>query len=161
MLYLGNRRRATLEQLLNDSTIADKSIFLNNTTRWFGPRRWSAPELTPGSWSAAPKKGLAMTTGNGRFVLNRVEAKAAWPKRRLTSSPLGPCLAITDCLNYGVNDPEIFKELHQSVYPLKPAGSLTPGVSGTFPCTTKIAARPIPHLRWSGWSADQDLRTPG
>lgn len=152
---------ATLEQLLQQSTIADKSIFFEQ----YDSMVRTSTVVGPGSDAGVlrvrgTKKGLAMTTdGNGRFVyLNpEVGGKMALAEAAANIVATGALpLAITDCLNYGdPNDPEIFWELHQSVSGMAEAcGSLTPrSFPGTFPCTTKITARPFTPPQWSGWSA--------
>ena len=112
---------ATLEQLLQQSTIADKSIFFEQ----YDSMVRTSTVVGPGSDAGVlrvrgTKKGLAMTTdGNGRFVyLNpEVGGKMALAEAAANIVATGALpLAITDCLNYGdPNDPEIFWELHQSV----------------------------------------------
>lgn len=129
---------ATLEQLLQQSTIADKSIFFEQYDSMV------RTSTVVGPWSDAgvlrvrgTKKGLAMTTdGNGRFVyLNpEVGGKMALAEAAANIVATGALpLAITDCLNYGdPNDPEIFWELHQSVSGMAEACRVfdTPVISG-------------------------------
>lgn len=129
---------ATLEQLLQQSTIADKSIFFEQhdsmvrTSTVVGPGSDAGVLRVRGT-----KKGLAMTTdGNGRFVyLNpEVGGKMALAEAAANIVATGALpLAITDCLNYGdPNDPEIFWELHQSVSGMAEACRVfdTPVISG-------------------------------
>ncbi|MGY0336562.1 phosphoribosylformylglycinamidine synthase subunit PurL [Limosilactobacillus fermentum] len=129
---------ATLEQLLQQSTIADKSIFFEQ----YDSMVRTSTVVGPGSDSGVlrvrgTKKGLAMTTdGNGRFVyLNpEVGGKMALAEAAANIVATGALpLAITDCLNYGdPNDPEIFWELHQSVSGMAEACRVfdTPVISG-------------------------------
>ncbi len=129
---------ATLEQLLQQSTIADKSIFFEQ----YDSMVRTSTVVGPGSDAGVlrvrgTKKGLAMTTdGNGRFVyLNpEVGGKMALVEAAANIVATGALpLAITDCLNYGdPNDPEIFWELHQSVSGMAEACRVfdTPVISG-------------------------------
>ncbi|MEK1294880.1 phosphoribosylformylglycinamidine synthase subunit PurL [Limosilactobacillus fermentum] len=129
---------ATLEQLLQQSTIADKSIFFEQ----YDSMVRTSTVVGPGSDAGVlrvrgTKKGLAMTTdGNGRFVyLNpEVGGKMALAEAAANIVATGALpLAITDCLNYGdPNDPEIFWELHQSVSGMAEACRVfdTPVISG-------------------------------
>lgn len=129
---------ATLEQLLQQSTIADKSIFFEQ----YDSMVRTSTVVGPGSDAGVlrvrgTKKGLAMTTdGNGRFVyLNpEVGGKMALAEAAANIVATGALpLAITDCLNYGdPNDPEIFWELHQSVFGMAEACRVfdTPVISG-------------------------------
>lgn len=129
---------ATLEQLLQQSTIADKSIFFEQ----YDSMVRTSTVVGPGSDAGVlrvrgTKKGLAMTTdGNGRFVyLNpEVGGKMALTEAAANIVATGALpLAITDCLNYGdPNDPEIFWELHQSVAGMAEACRVfdTPVISG-------------------------------
>ncbi|MEN2318025.1 phosphoribosylformylglycinamidine synthase subunit PurL [Limosilactobacillus fermentum] len=129
---------ATLEQLLQQSTIADKSIFFEQ----YDSMVRTSTVVGPGSDAGVlrvrgTKKGLAMTTdGNGRFVyLNpEVGGKMALAEAAANIVATGALpLAITDCLNYGdPNDPEIFWELHQSVSGIAEACRVfdTPVISG-------------------------------
>ena len=129
---------ATLEQLLQQSTIADKSIFFEQ----YDSMVRTSTVVGPGSDAGVlrvrgTKKGLAMTTdGNGRFVyLNpEVGGKMALAEAVANIVATGALpLAITDCLNYGdPNDPEIFWELHQSVSGMAEACRVfdTPVISG-------------------------------
>lgn len=129
---------ATLEQLLQQSTIADKSIFFEQ----YDSMVRTSTVVGPGSDAGVlrvrgTKKGLAMTTdGNGRFVyLNpEVGGKMALTEAAANIVATGALpLAITDCLNYGdPNDPEIFWELHQSVSGMAEACRVfdTPVISG-------------------------------
>lgn len=129
---------ATLEQLLQQSTIADKSIFFEQ----YDSMVRTSTVVGPGSDAGVlrvrgTKKGLAMTTdGNGRFVyLNpEVGGKMALAEAAANIVATGALpLAITDCLNYGdPNDPEIFWELHQSVSGMAEACRAfdTPVISG-------------------------------
>lgn len=129
---------ATLEQLLQQSTIADKSIFFEQ----YDSMVRTSTVVGPGSDAGVlrvrgTKKGLAMTTdGNGRFVyLNpEVGGKMALAEAAANIVAAGALpLAITDCLNYGdPNDPEIFWELHQSVSGIAEACRVfdTPVISG-------------------------------
>ncbi|WLW44630.1 phosphoribosylformylglycinamidine synthase subunit PurL [Limosilactobacillus fermentum] len=129
---------ATLEQLLQQSTIADKSIFFEQ----YDSMVRTSTVVGPGSDAGVlrvrgTKKGLAMTTdGNGRFVyLNpKVGGKMALAEAAANIVATGALpLAITDCLNYGdPNDPEIFWELHQSVSGIAEACRVfdTPVISG-------------------------------
>lgn len=129
---------ATLEQLLQQSTIADKSIFFEQ----YDSMVRTSTVVGPGSDAGVlrvrgTKKGLAMTTdGNGRFVyLNpEVGCKMALAEAAANIVATGALpLAITDCLNYGdPNDPEIFWELHQSVSGMAEACRVfdTPVISG-------------------------------
>lgn len=129
---------ATLEQLLQQSTIADKSIFFEQ----YDSMVRTSTVVGPGSDAGVlrvrgTKKGLAMTTdGNGRFVyLNpEVGGKMALAEAATNIVATGALpLAITDCLNYGdPNDPEIFWELHQSVSGMAEACRVfdTPVISG-------------------------------
>lgn len=129
---------ATLEQLLQQSTIADKSIFFEQ----YDSMVRTSTVVGPGSDAGvlrvrSTKKGLAMTTdGNGRFVyLNpEVGGKMALAEAAANIVATGALpLAITDCLNYGdPNDPEIFWELHQSVSGMAEACRVfdTPVISG-------------------------------
>ena len=129
---------ATLEQLLQQSTIADKSIFFEQ----YDSMARTSTVVGPGSDAGVlrvrgTKKGLAMTTdGNGRFVyLNpEVGGKMALAEAAANIVATGALpLAITDCLNYGdPNDPEIFWELHQSVSGMAEACRVfdTPVISG-------------------------------
>lgn len=129
---------ATLEQLLQQSTIADKSIFFEQ----YDSMVRTSTVVGPGSDAGVlrvrgTKKGLAMTTdGNGRFVyLNpEVGGKMALAEAVANIVATGALpLAITDCLNYGdPNDPEIFWELHQSVSGIAEACRVfdTPVISG-------------------------------
>lgn len=128
----------TLEQLLQQSTIADKSIFFEQ----YDSMVRTSTVVGPGSDAGVlrvrgTKKGLAMTTdGNGRFVyLNpEVGGKMALAEAAANIVATGALpLAITDCLNYGdPNDPEIFWELHQSVSGMAEACRVfdTPVISG-------------------------------
>ncbi|WP_338432619.1 phosphoribosylformylglycinamidine synthase subunit PurL [Limosilactobacillus fermentum] len=127
-----------LEQLLQQSTIADKSIFFEQ----YDSMVRTSTVVGPGSDAGVlrvrgTKKGLAMTTdGNGRFVyLNpEVGGKMALAEAAANIVATGALpLAITDCLNYGdPNDPEIFWELHQSVSGMAEACRVfdTPVISG-------------------------------
>ncbi|MEK1358981.1 phosphoribosylformylglycinamidine synthase subunit PurL [Limosilactobacillus fermentum] len=129
---------ATLELLLQQSTIADKSIFFEQ----YDSMVRTSTVVGPGSDAGVlrvrgTKKGLAMTTdGNGRFVyLNpEVGGKMALAEAAANIVATGALpLAITDCLNYGdPNDPEIFWELHQSVSGMAEACRVfdTPVISG-------------------------------
>lgn len=129
---------ATLEQLLQQSTIADKSIFFEQ----YDSMVRTSTVVGPGSDAGVlrvrgTKKGLAMTTdGNGRFVyLNpEVGGKMALAEAAANIVATGALpLAITDCLNYGdPNNPEIFWELHQSVSGMAEACRVfdTPVISG-------------------------------
>lgn len=129
---------ATLEQLLQQSTIADKSIFFEQ----YDSMVRTSTVVGPGSDAGVlrvrgTKKGLAMTTdGNSRFVyLNpEVGGKMALVEAAANIVATGALpLAITDCLNYGdPNDPEIFWELHQSVSGMAEACRVfdTPVISG-------------------------------
>lgn len=129
---------ATLEQLLQQSTIADKSIFFEQ----YDSMVRTSTVVGPGSDAGVlrvrgTKKGLAMTTdGNGRFVyLNpEVGGKMALAEAAANIVATGALpLAITDCLNYGdPNDPETFWELHQSVSGMAEACRVfdTPVISG-------------------------------
>ncbi|MEK1416822.1 phosphoribosylformylglycinamidine synthase subunit PurL [Limosilactobacillus fermentum] len=129
---------ATLEQLLQQSTIADKSIFFEQ----YDSMVRTSTVVGPGSDAGVlrvrgTKKGLAMTTdGNGRFVyLNpEVGGKMALAEAAANIVATGALpLAITDCLNYGdPNDPEIFWELHRSVAGMAEACRVfdTPVISG-------------------------------
>ena len=129
---------ATLEQLLQQSTIADKSIFFEQ----YDSMVRTSTVVGPGSDAGVlrvrgTKKGLALTTdGNGRFVyLNpEVGGKMALAEAAANIVATGALpLAITDCLNYGdPNDPEIFWELHQSVSGMAEACRVfdTPVISG-------------------------------
>lgn len=129
---------ATLEQLLQQSTIADKSIFFEQ----YDSMVRTSTVVGPGSDAGVlrvrgTKKGLAMTTdGNDRFVyLNpEVGGKMALAEAAANIVATGALpLAITDCLNYGdPNDPEIFWELHQSVSGMAEACRVfdTPVISG-------------------------------
>lgn len=129
---------ATLEQLLQQSTIADKSIFFEQ----YDSMVRTSTVVGPGSDAGVlrvrgTKKGLAMTTdGNGRFVyLNpEVGGKMALAEAAANIVATGALpLAITDCLNYGdPNDPEVFWELHQSVSGMAEACRVfdTPVISG-------------------------------
>lgn len=129
---------AALEQLLQQSTIADKSIFFEQ----YDSMVRTSTVVGPGSDAGVlrvrgTKKGLAMTTdGNGRFVyLNpEVGGKMALAEAAANIVATGALpLAITDCLNYGdPNDPEIFWELHQSVSGMAEACRVfdTPVISG-------------------------------
>ena len=129
---------ATLEQLLQQSTIADQSIFFEQ----YDSMVRTSTVVGPGSDAGVlrvrgTKKGLAMTTdGNGRFVyLNpEVGGKMALAEAAANIVATGALpLAITDCLNYGdPNDPEIFWELHQSVSGMAEACRVfdTPVISG-------------------------------
>ncbi|WLF75404.1 phosphoribosylformylglycinamidine synthase subunit PurL [Limosilactobacillus fermentum] len=129
---------ATLEQLLQQSTIADKSIFFEQ----YDSMVRTSTVVGPGSDAGVlrvrgTKKGLAMTTdGNGRFVyLNpEVGGKMGLAEAAANIVATGALpLAITDCLNYGdPNDPEIFWELHQSVSGMAEACRVfdTPVISG-------------------------------
>ncbi|MHA3802311.1 phosphoribosylformylglycinamidine synthase subunit PurL [Limosilactobacillus fermentum] len=129
---------ATLEQLLQQSTIADKSIFFEQ----YDSMVRTSTVVGPGSDAGVlrvrgTKKGLAMTTdGNGRFVyLNpEVGGKMALAEAAANIVATGALpLAITDCLNYGdPNDPEIFWELRQSVSGMAEACRVfdTPVISG-------------------------------
>lgn len=129
---------ATLKQLLQQSTIADKSIFFEQ----YDSMVRTSTVVGPGSDAGVlrvrgTKKGLAMTTdGNGRFVyLNpEVGGKMALAEAAANIVATGALpLAITDCLNYGdPNDPEIFWELHQSVSGMAEACRVfdTPVISG-------------------------------
>lgn len=129
---------ATLEQLLQQSTIADKLIFFEQ----YDSMVRTSTVVGPGSDAGVlrvrgTKKGLAMTTdGNGRFVyLNpEVGGKMALAEAAANIVATGALpLAITDCLNYGdPNDPEIFWELHQSVSGMAEACRVfdTPVISG-------------------------------
>lgn len=129
---------ATLEQLLQQSTIANKSIFFEQ----YDSMVRTSTVVGPGSDAGVlrvrgTKKGLAMTTdGNGRFVyLNpEVGGKMALAEAAANIVATGALpLAITDCLNYGdPNDPEIFWELHQSVSGMAEACRVfdTPVISG-------------------------------
>lgn len=128
----------TLSQLLQQSTIADKSSLYQQ----YDSQVRTCTVVGPGSDAGVVRirgthKGLAMTTdGNGRFVylnpevggqMALVEAAA-----NIVASGAEP-LAITDCLNYGdPNDPEIFWELHQSVQGMATACRIfnTPVISG-------------------------------
>lgn len=127
-----------LRDLLQQSTIADKSVFY----RQYDSQVRTSTVMGPGSDAGVlrirgTRKGLSMTTdGNGRFVylspqiggqIALVEAAA-----NIITSGAEP-LAITDCLNYGdPNDPEIFWELHQSVKGMAEACRVfdTPVISG-------------------------------
>ena len=129
---------ATLEQLLQQSTIADKLIFFEQ----YDSMVRTSTVVGLGSDAGVlrvrgTKKGLAMTTdGNGRFVyLNpEVGGKMALAEAAANIVATGALpLAITDCLNYGdPNDPEIFWELHQSVSGMAEACRVfdTPVISG-------------------------------
>lgn len=129
---------ATLEQLLQQATIADKSVFYEQ----YDSMVRTSTVVGPGSDAGVPrvrgtKKGLVMTTdGNGRFVyLNpKVGGKMALVEAAANIVASGALpLAITDCLNYGdPNDPEIFWELHQSVAGMAEACRVfdTPVISG-------------------------------
>ena len=128
----------TLRNLLQQSTIADKSIFYQQ----YDSQVRTSTVVGPGSDAGVlrvrgTRKGLSMTTdGNGRFVylspeiggqIALVEAAA-----NIVASGAEP-LGITDCLNYGdPNDPEIFWELHQSVKGMANACRVfdTPVISG-------------------------------
>ncbi|MCT2871743.1 phosphoribosylformylglycinamidine synthase subunit PurL [Limosilactobacillus fermentum] len=129
---------ATLEQLLQQSTIADKSIFFEQYDSMVRTSTVVGPGLDAGVLRVrGTKKGLAMTTdGNGRFVyLNpEVGGKMALAEAAANIVATGALpLAITDCLNYGdPNDPEIFWELHQSVSGMAEACRVfdTPVISG-------------------------------
>lgn len=129
---------ATLEQLLQQSTIADKSIFFEQYDSMVRTSTVVGPGFDAGVLRVrGTKKGLAMTTdGNGRFVyLNpEVGGKMALAEAAANIVATGALpLAITDCLNYGdPNDPEIFWELHQSVSGMAEACRVfdTPVISG-------------------------------
>lgn len=129
---------ATLQVLLQQATLADKSTFY----RQYDSTVRTATVVGPGADAGVirirgTQKGLALTTdGNGRFVyLNpRIGGQMALVEAaaNVIASGAQP-LAITDCLNYGdPTDPEIFWEFHLSVAGLAEACRVfdTPVVSG-------------------------------
>lgn len=128
----------TLQQLLGQPTIADKSMFYQQ----YDSQVRTSTVVGPGSDAGVirvrgTQKGLAMTTdGNGRFVYLNPEVggqiAVTEAATNIIASGAQP-LAITDCLNYGdPNDPEIFWELHQSVQGMADACRKfnTPVISG-------------------------------
>lgn len=128
----------TLLDLLNQPTIADKTMF----TQTYDSQVRTSTVVGPGQDAGVirirkTKKALAMTTdGNGRFVyLNpKVGGKMAVVEAvtNVVSSGAMP-LAMTDCLNYGdPTDPEIYYELKESVAGMAEACKVfdTPVISG-------------------------------
>ncbi|WP_076460543.1 phosphoribosylformylglycinamidine synthase subunit PurL [Limosilactobacillus caccae] len=157
----------TLRQLLQQSTIADKSSLYQQ----YDSQVRTNTVVGPGSDAGVirirgTRKGLAMTTdGNGRFVyLNpEVGGKIALVEAaaNIMASGAEP-LAITDCLNYGdPHDPEIFWELHHSVQGMAAACREfdTPVISGNVSLYNENngqAIHPTPMVGMVGLVKDID-----